>query len=371
MHAIGLMSGTSLDGMDAALLETDGMRVLDFGPALTLPFDATTKFLLQRAVEDALEWRFDGDAPNSFTPAASALALCAQDAVQAVLNAAALDAEAVDVVGFHGQTVLHQPPTTRKRGKTCQIGDACALSSAIDIPVIYDFRSMDMASGGQGAPLAPAYHQALAVDLPKPVMILNIGGVGNLTWIGEDGAMLAFDTGPGNGPIDALISKAGAGEMDRGGIIAAKGQVNEASIETFLAADFFSAPPPKSLDRWDFDAHMVADMSLEDGAATLTAFCAATVARAIDWLPAPPKQILVCGGGRKNPTLMAALQARTKVPVYPVEENRWRGDALEAEAFAFLAVRHMLDMPISWPDTTGVAAPMRGGRLAQSTTAIF
>jgi len=365
MRAIGLMSGTSLDGMDAALLETDGERITHHGPAQTIPFDGATKTLLQSAVADALDWQFAGAAPASFAPAAKALAKSAQSAVEVIMDAAVLGPKDIDLVGFHGQTVLHTPPVDGAVGQTCQIGDAQALANALGIAVVHDFREGDMAAGGHGAPLAPAYHRALAADLPKPVMILNLGGVGNLTWLGEDEQMLAFDTGPGNGPLDAWVQQNGAGDMDRGGAIAARGRVDEARITHLLKAEFFALKPPKSVDRWDFNANAVKGMSLEDGAATLSAFCAQSVARAMDWLPALPKSILVCGGGRHNPTLMGQLARAIGVPVAPVEDQGWRGDALEAEAFAHLAVRHVRALPLSWPQTTGVGAPMCGGRLVK------
>ena len=365
MRAIGLMSGTSLDGMDAALLETDGECIFYHGPALTLPFDEATKSLLQTAVEDALDWQFSGPEPKSFAPAAETLAISAQSAVEAIMRAAGLSPKDIDLVGFHGQTVLHMPPTDAALGQTCQIGDAQVLANALGISVVHDFRSLDMAAGGHGAPFAPAYHRALAADLPKPVMILNLGGVGNLTWLGEGGQMLAFDTGPGNGPLDIWVQQNGAGDMDRDGAIAAKGQVDEARIASFLDAEFFALKPPKSIDRWDYDARLVAGMSLEDGAATLSAFCAQSVARALDWLPQRPKSILVCGGGRHNPVMMEYLAKATGITIAPVEDQGWRGDALEAEAFAHLAVRHALGLPLSWPDTTGVGAPICGGRLVK------
>ena len=363
MRAIGLMSGTSLDGMDAALIETDGERITHHGPAQTLPFDAPTKAQLQSAVEDALGWQFAGVEPASFAPAAKALAKVAQSAVEAVMMEAGLGPEGIDLVGFHGQTVLHIPPANGAPGKTCQIGDAKALANALGIAVVHDFRVDDMAHGGQGAPLAPAYHRALAADLPKPVMILNLGGVGNLTWLGEGGQILAFDTGPGNGPLDAWVQQNGAGEMDRDGAIAAKGQVDETRIASLLKADFFALKPPKSVDRWDFDANVVKGMNLEDGAATLSAFCAQSVARALDWLPQRPRSILVCGGGRHNPVLMDHLAKATGIAIAPVEDQGWRGDALEAEAFAHLAVRHVRGLPLSWPGTTGVGSPICGGKL--------
>ncbi len=364
MRAIGLMSGTSLDGMDAALVETDGVRLHGLGPALTLPFDARTRAALQEAVQAALAWQFAGPAPASFAPAARALGAAAQQAVQAVLDAAGLKPAQLDVIGFHGQTVLHRPPLDGKTGQTCQIGDARALARDFGVQVVHDFRKADMAAGGHGAPLAPAYHQVLAADLPKPLMVLNIGGVANLTWLGPGGAMLAFDTGPGNGPLDAWVRRHGAGDMDAGGALAARGRVDVQALEALLNAPYFVQEPPKSADRWDFDAAPVQHLGLEDGAATLSAWCVEAVVRALRFLPAPPRQILVAGGGRHNPFLMRRLASRTGMPVKAAESAGWRGDALEAEAFACLAVRRLKQLPASWPSTTGCRAPVCGGVIA-------
>ncbi len=365
MRAIGLMSGTSLDGMDAALIETDGECVTCFGPALTLPFDAPTKAALQTAVADALQWRFIGPTPASFVPAAKKLAISAKQAVLAIVQQAQLDLGDIDVVGFHGQTVVHLPPAGESLGQTCQIGDAKWLADSLKTQIVHDFRSKDMHAGGHGAPLAPGYHVALAAAQPKPFMVLNLGGVGNLTWIGEKGEILAFDTGPANGPIDAWINANGVGAYDQNGALAAKGHIDEKRLATLLAAPYFALQPPKSADRWDFDNALIEGLGVEDGAATLTAWCARSVQKALNFLPNPPLRIAVCGGGRKNPILMALLRAYTKLDVVPVEDLGWRGDALEAEAFAFLAVRRLRQLPTSWPQTTGINRPACGGEVIQ------
>ncbi len=360
MRAIGFMSGTSLDGMDAALIETDGLEVTRFGPALTQTFSAAERAALQTAVDEALEWGFHGPEPHSFAPAAAILADSAARAMRAIL--AQDGAPNVDIIGFHGQTVLHKPPAQGQCGQTCQIGDAQVLADLCQAPVIADFRTKDMALGGQGAPLATAYHAALAHDMKKPVVVLNLGGVGNLTWVGTDGALLAFDTGPANGPIDAWVHSHGRGHYDADGALAAAGRVNEAALEALLVHDFYKTPPPKSADRWDFDLDAIAGLSVQDGAATLCALCAKSIAQALRWLPVPPKEILVTGGGRHNPVLMRAIARHCAIPAVPVETYGWRGDALEAEAFAFLAVRHVRGLPISWPQTTGANRPVCGGR---------
>ncbi|MDP7549220.1 MAG: anhydro-N-acetylmuramic acid kinase, partial [Alphaproteobacteria bacterium] len=226
-----------------------------------------------------------------------------------------------------------------------------------------DFRTADVAAGGQGAPLAPLYHGALAAALPKPLAVLNIGGVANVTWIGPDQQMLAFDTGPGNALIDDWMRRCGRGEMDRDGQLARAGQVDHGALAGLLANGYFDEVPPKSLDRDDFTLPMAPGWSPEDGAATLTAFTAQAVARAFGHLPEAPGQWLVCGGGRHNPALMAALGEVLAVPVAPVETVGWRGDFLEAEAFAYLAIRHLDGLPLSLPGTTGVPRPLPGGRI--------
>lgn len=363
MRAIGLMSGTSLDGMDAALIETDGTSVQRYGPALTMPFNPKTKTALKNAVDDALQWRFEGAVPASFAAAGHLLAVSAKAAVLAVMQKADADAAAIDVVGFHGQTVLHIPPHGGACGQTCQIGDAQWLAHALSVPVVHDFRTPDMQAGGHGAPFAPGYHMALAANLPKPVMILNVGGVGNLTWLGENDEVLAFDTGPANGPIDAWVSAHNAGSYDAEGALAAKGRVDETRLKRLMAAPYFTQTPPKSADRWEFDDRAVHGLSLQDGAATLTAWCAQSIANALAFLPQKPVSIAVCGGGRKNPVLMALLREYTQLPVVPAEDMGWRGDALEAEAFAYLAVRRMHNLPTSWPQTTGASHPVCGGKI--------
>ncbi len=366
MRAIGLMSGTSLDGMDAALLETDGEVVTGFGPALSIPFAKDDKAVLQQAVDDALVWRFEGDTPPSFAPASFVLSALAEKAVREIVQEARLTMDAIDIVGFHGQTVLHHPPTGGNTGQTCQIGGGEELAEALGVPVVHDFRSRDMQAGGHGAPLAPAYHRARAAMLNKPLMVLNVGGVGNLTYLGENDEILAFDTGPGNGPLDAWVRKNAAGDMDLGGALAARGHVDEGILSVLMSAPYFTQKPPKSADRWDFDLTPVQGLSLEDGAATLTAWCAQSIASALVYLPERPRTVLVCGGGRNNPCLMAQVQQRTGIAVQAVETQGWRGSDLEAEAFAYLAVRVSRGLPTSWPETTGAKAPVCGGVITKA-----
>jgi anhydro-N-acetylmuramic acid kinase len=350
-RTIGLMSGTSLDGVDAAWLDTDGVTVNAFGPTLTIPYDSALRADL-RAILD----RAPGLMPDD-PDLVSAVARLTDYHVQAV---EALGHPA-DLIGFHGQTILHQP----HRRRTWQIGDASMLAQRAGVPVAHDFRSADVAAGGQGAPFAPAYHGALAAGLPKPLAILNIGGVANVTWIGVDGALLAFDTGPGNGPLDDWMLRHTGQAFDRDGVLACAGQVDGAVLARLMSHAYFGLPGPKSLDRLDF-GQALADsglfgLSAADGAATLVRFTVASIAAAA--LPEPPKRWLICGGGRLNPAIMDGLRQALAAPVEPVEATGWSGDALEAQCFGFLAVRVAAGLPLSYPSTTRVPAPTLGGRI--------
>ncbi len=350
--ALGLMSGTSLDGIDAALLETDGAGTASPKGALMAPYES--------GLRERLRACLGREARDSETDAVERdMTLAHAVVVETLLRDRGLTAADVHVAGFHGHTVSHRP----ERRWTWQLGDAALLASRIGIDVVGDFRSADMAAGGQGAPLAPAFHAALAASMEKPVAVLNLGGVGNVTWVGSDAALVAFDTGPGNALIDDWMRRRTGAGFDRDGQAAAAGTVDAAVLSTLLAHPYFAAPPPKSLDRDDFDVQAVDCLATEDGAATLTAFTASAVARAADLLPLPPTRWLVTGGGRHNPTLMAMLSRALRVPVTPVEDVGWDGDALEAQAFAYLAVRSLRGQPLSWPGTTGVPAPQTGGRL--------
>jgi anhydro-N-acetylmuramic acid kinase len=357
LRTIGLMSGTSLDGVDAAWLTTDGERIGEFGPTLTLPYDDRLRADLRRILDQAATLDPDDRRLKSAT------ARLTEYHVRAV---AALGRNA-DLIGFHGQTILHQPD----RQRTWQIGDAMELAWRTGVAVAWDFRSADVAAGGQGAPLAPVFHAALAHEAAKPLAVLNIGGVANVTWIGADGSLVAFDTGPGNGPLDDWIARRAGAAFDRDGAIARSGQVDQAVLGRLLADPYFARPAPKSLDRLDFAASLAASgvesLSPADGAATLVAFIAAAVAAAP--LPAPPQRWVVTGGGRRNPAIMQALRDRLGAPVDPVEAIGWDGDAVEAQCFGFLAARTKAGLPISFPGTTGIARPLPGGRITLPTPA--
>jgi anhydro-N-acetylmuramic acid kinase len=356
------MSGTSMDGVDAALIETDGERVLSFGPALTLRYTPDQRATLRAAISAAMgEGAMSTNA--AIAEAEALLTATHAAAIAKTIDAAGLGAADIHYAGFHGQTVLHRPA----QRLTWQIGDGGALAAEACVDIVYDFRTADVQAGGQGAPLVPLYHQALVAGLRTelPVAVLNIGGVANVTWVGPDGALLAFDTGPGNAALDDWALHHTGKPIDEDGQLAMGGRVDKTVLTAMLDNPWFDAAPPKSLDRMDFTTAPVRGLSAEDGAATLTAFTAWTVALAARHFPAPATRWLVCGGGRRNPVMMAALQEALQAPVEPVEAVGWRGDFLEAEAFAFLAARHLRDLPLSVPTTTGVPHPLTGGRLAR------
>ncbi len=347
LNALGLMSGTSMDGIDAAVIRTDGKRVIEFGPALTVPYDADFRARLRAALgrEEGLD---SVERELTLLHAAAVKRLVADHGLADL-----------DVIGFHGHTVLHRP----EEGQTRQIGDGALLAAETGIPVVNDLRKADVAAGGEGAPLAPVYHAALAGELEKPLCVLNVGGVANVTWIGAGGAILAFDTGPGNALLDDWMERTAGRRYDAGGETAAAGTVGEARLATLLENPYFRRPPPKSLDRDDFRGDAVDGLAAADGAATLTAFTARAVGAAVDFLPEAPRRGLVCGGGRHNGTLMDMLRETVGAPVDPVEAVGWQGDALEAQLFAFLAVRSLRGLPLTLPTTTGVAVPTTGGVL--------
>ncbi|WP_456304550.1 anhydro-N-acetylmuramic acid kinase [Caldovatus aquaticus] len=353
MRTIGLMSGTSLDGVDAAWVETDGARIGRLGPRRTLPYDAALRRDLRALLDAAPGLR--GDEPE--------LADCVRRLTERHAEAVAALGAPADLIGFHGQTILHRPAARR----TWQIGDAALLARLTGMPVAFDFRAADVAAGGQGAPLVPVVHAALAEPLAKPLAVLNLGGVGNVTWIGADGALLAFDTGPANGPLDDWVQRRAGLPFDRDGALAAAGRADGAVLARLLGHPYLAAPPPKSLDRLDFHAALeaagIGALSPADGAATLVAICAACVAAAARHFPAPPRQWLVSGGGRRNAALMRALAEALAEPVRPVEAAGWDGDALEAQAFGVLAARVARGLPLTFPGTTGAPRPLPGGRI--------
>lgn len=360
-RALGLMSGTSLDGIDVAVIETDGERVLRRGFAATYPYSDAFRDKLRAGLADAANLQDRAERPGRLKLIEQYLTELHAEAVGHYLADHQIAPESIDVVGFHGQTVLHRPETRL----TVQLGDGALLARRLGRPVVYDMRAADVAAGGQGAPLACAYHRALAAEISaRPLAVLNLGGIANVTWIGHDGTLLAFDTGPASAMIDDWVQAKLGKPFDAGGVLAAAGTVHEELIADWLRDPYFALPPPKSLDRNAFDLGPVAGLSAQDGAATLTAFSAAAVGAALAHLPEPPRLWVVSGGGRRNRTLMSRIGARVGAPVQPAEDLGLDGDGVEAEAWAFLAVRARLGLPITFPGTTGVAAPLTGGVMA-------
>lgn len=358
LTALGLMSGTSLDGVDAALIETDGMEVGAHIGALTLPYAPELRATLRRVLDDVAGRALDdAKADAGIAQVVRDLTLAHAEAVAALRRQH--PGITVDIIGFHGQTLLHAP----ERRLTWQAGDAALLSSETRLPVVHDFRTDDVAAGGQGAPLAPLYHAALLRGHDRPVAVLNIGGVANVTLLTNDGAIWACDTGPGNALLDDWAERHTGIACDLDGALAGAGRAREDIVAALLRDPYFAAPLPKSLDRLSFHRafEAVEGLSAEDGAATLLALTVEAVRATV--LPESPCAWYVCGGGRHNPVLMERLRARLGAPVEPVETLGWNGDALEAECFAFLAVRSLRGLPLSVPGTTGVPAPLTGGRL--------
>ncbi|WP_412505218.1 anhydro-N-acetylmuramic acid kinase [Roseovarius sp. SYSU LYC5161] len=356
LWALGAMSGTSLDGVDAAMLRTDGEAILDFGPTGYRPYTAGEQTVLSAALG-----RWPGE------DVAEALNVV-QDAHQALLSRFT----GADIAGFHGQTLAHEP---RGRG-THQIGEGGALAAALGVPVVWDFRSADIRLGGEGAPLAPFFHFACAkwMAAGEPLAFLNLGGVGNLSWVDprldrpeDPAALLAFDTGPANAPVNDLVKARRGLSFDKDGAMARQGEVAQGALELFLEDPYFARMPPKSLDRDAFEDtfELVNELGDADAAATLTGMSAAAVLRGLEHCPAPPARLLVTGGGRKNPVMMDMLRAALDCPVEPVEAAGLDGDMLEAQAFAFLAVRVARGLPTSCPGTTGVSAAVSGGTLSR------
>ncbi len=349
-----------MDGIDIAVLRTDGEAVYDWGPWTTYAYPPA----LQRQLADVV---LQGpNAPEQQVKTLEwALTEAHGNAVMQFFDQQRVWSHSIDLVGFHGHTIWHMPDQHR----TCQIGDGPALARGLGIDVVYDFRSADMQAGGQGAPLVPIYHRALTHKLPKPLAILNLGGVGNITYIGPaDADLMAFDTGPGNALLDDWVMRHLGKPFDADGALAAQGVVHQPTLDRLMADLYFLRRPPKSLDRNAFSMAVVDGLSAADGAATLAAFTVESVVRALPHLPTAPLRWLIAGGGRLNKVIMAGLAKRLGAPVEPVEVIGWQGDAIEAQAFGFLAVRHVRGLPLSFPRTTGVKAPTRGGVFAQSAS---
>jgi anhydro-N-acetylmuramic acid kinase len=364
LTTLGLMSGTSLDGVDVALIETDGKEVKAFGPSGYRPYTGRERSLLQQALTEAVHLPQRDARPGILREAEQAVTAAHAEAVAAFVAQHRMAPEDIDIVGFHGQTVLHRP----EKRLTVQIGDAVALAKTIHIPVMHDFRAADVAAGGQGAPFVPVYHRALAQSLERegPIVVVNIGGVSNITYIDGSATLIACDTGPGNALLDDHMFRTMHLPFDCEGRFAAQGRADEKWVARALELPFFSRQPPKSLDRNDFAALNPGDMPPADGAATLTLFTAAAIARIMRLLPNRPKSWIVCGGGARNHTMMRMLRDRVApATVQAAETVGWASDAIEAQAFGFLAARGLKGLPLSYPATTGVPMPMTGGIIAR------
>ena len=352
LRALGLMSGTSTDGVDVALIETDGERVASVGPSLTVAYPDETRRMIRSV--------FGAERATADTAAAERAVTDAHvAAVRLWSDRTGLALSSLDVVGFHGQTISHRP----EKHFTWQIGDGQRLATTLGVKVVNDLRMADVAAGGQGAPLVPVYHAALAHDLPRPLAVVNVGGVANVTWIGADGTLLAFDTGPGNGPIDDWCARRAGLRYDTDGALAASGTVDRGRLERFSEHRYFAKLPPKSLDRGDFNDQWADGLNAADGAATLTRGTARAIALGARHFPMPATQWVIAGGGARNPTLLAAIAEETRGKVVTAQSLGWDSDALEAQAFGFLAVRSLRNLPLTFPTTTGVPRALTGGRL--------
>jgi anhydro-N-acetylmuramic acid kinase len=362
LRAIGLMSGTSLDGVDVALVETDGERVERLGPTGYRAYSEEERTLLRGALTDALKINKRVERPGRLRDAEDCVTRAHGEAVEAFVAEHGLKTAAVDVVGFHGQTVLHRP----EAALTVQIGDGAALARRLGMRVAYDFRAADVAAGGQGAPLVPVFHRALveAAGLKPPVAILNIGGVANVTFIGPGDSLTAFDTGPGNALLDDWMQERTGRSFDEDGATAARGQADEPLLDWLLVHPYFRKAPPKSLDRNWFSHRVAGHLSTEDGAATLAAFTTRAVVRSLDFTVARPRRWIIAGGGARNEELLRQLRHRLNAEITPADALGWSAAFLEAQAFAYLAVRSLRRLPITFPSTTGVPEAMTGGVVA-------
>ncbi len=356
------MSGTSLDGIDVALLRTDGESEVSRGPAATYPYRPDQQAVLHDALQEAKALETRDSRPGILAEAERALTEWHAEAVARFLDANGLTPSEIDLIGFHGQTVIHRP----ERRLTVQLGLGPTLARRTGIPVVYDMRAADVAAGGQGAPLVPVYHRALAAAVAeRPVAFVNIGGVANMTWVGRDGELVAFDTGPGNALLNDWCERHTDVPYDVDGQLGNRGRSNPVVLEQLLNHTFFATSAPKSLDRNSFETTIVDGLSPADGAATLTRFTAESIALGEKLVPEAPRLYIVCGGGRLNPTLIQNLREILEVPVITAEDARMNGDSMEAEAWAYLAVRCLGGLPITFPGTTGAPRPLSGGTVAR------
>ncbi len=368
VRALGMMSGTSMDGIDLAVVESDGASGVWRGPSMFIPYEAAFRRRIEAGLETAKTvGRRDGR-PGDLAALERELTLRHAEAVKGFRSR--FPAQAIDLIGFHGQTVLHRP----EKALTVQLGDGALLAREIGLPVIFDMRANDMVHGGQGAPLVPVYHAALARSLPEhprgsfPVVFVNIGGISNVTFVPAQGDPVAFDSGPGNALIDRWVAAEGGVPFDADGMIASEGGIVRGVVDRYLENPFFERRAPKSLDRLDFSLDEAAGLELADGARTLAAVSAEAILKAAEQMPEAPKLWIVCGGGRKNPHIVADLATgaeRTGAEVILAEDAGFDGDAMEAEAWAYLAIRSARGLPLTFPTTTGCREAVTGGVLAK------
>lgn len=367
--AIGLMSGTSMDGIDLALLVTDGDAAVERGPSLFVPYHAGFRRRIEASLKDAQSIEKRNERPGDLAALERDITLRHAEAVK---QFRAMDGvgDRASLIGFHGQTVLHRPD----QALTVQLGDGMLLASETGLPVVYDMRANDMVHGGQGAPLVPAYHAALAHSLPPefaaiaPVCFVNIGGISNVTWIDRSGDPVAFDSGPGNALIDQWVQREAGLPFDENGQVASEGKTSAEIVARYLSSPFFDRPAPKSLDRGDFTLDRADGLELADGARTLASVSAAAILQSARQMPRPPKLWILCGGGRKNPHIVSDLRAGAAEQgalVVHAEDVGLNGDSMEAEAWAYLAVRSQRGLPLTFPTTTGCREPTTGGVLAE------
>ncbi|MGO4175063.1 anhydro-N-acetylmuramic acid kinase [Bosea sp. TAF32] len=355
LTAIGVISGTSMDAIDVSLVTSDGRDAVAFGAGASYPYREETRRALQAVIADA-----ERASAEPLIELEAAVTADHLSAIRSYVSAQNFDWASIDLVGLHGQTIYHRP----ERRFTRQLIDGQAVADALGIPAVDRFRHADVAAGGEGAPFAPLYHRALAQRLEQPVMVLNLGGVGNVTYIDGE-TVIAFDTGPASAILDDFVLRRLGRPYDADGALAASGRVHDDLVAGFMANPYFDRPAPKSLDRNDFHrrAQVVEALSDADGAATLAAFTIESLVSALRHVPRAPKRWLVGGGGRLNRHFMARLGQRLGVPVDPVEVVGWDGDALEAQIFAYFAIRSVKGLPLSLPSTTGVPLAMTGGEL--------
>ncbi|WP_443747665.1 anhydro-N-acetylmuramic acid kinase [Asticcacaulis solisilvae] len=366
LKVLGFMTGTSLDGIDMAVIDTDGEAKLDFGPWAEKPVPAAVRSLLEDTVKAALKWPRGAEEPAIFTEARKAMVEWHAESSHAFLKANGLAYGDLNVMGVHGQTVLHERPKAGVPGRTVQLFDGQALADLTGVDVVCDFRQADIQAGGEAAPLAPVYHRALAqkAGLELPVVVVNLGGVANITLIDADLNLTALDTGPANGLMDQWMRLHSRGDYDHEGQIAASGTVSADILKQYMSHAYFGAKAPKSLDRYDFTLEGVQGLSVEDGMATLSAFTVESLMAGIGLVGAKPKTVILAGGGRQNTFLVSQIAKRlAPARVIAAEDLGWRGGAIEAEAFAYMAARSLKGLPISFPGTTGVKAPLTGGNL--------